>query len=93
MFSCEYCEIFKNTYFEEYLRTAAFLLNFVTLFPVILWLINNVKKHEKTYKVYFRNRIFGYPEFLYIYFKNYFFYTDHLFYSFIFINHNSSCLR
>ena len=55
MFSCEYCEIFKNTYFEEYLRTAAFLLNFVTLFPVILWLINNVKKHEKTYKVYFRN--------------------------------------
>ena len=62
MFSCEYCEIFKNTYFEEYLRTAAFLLNFVTLFPVILWLINNVKKHEKTYKAYFRNRIFGYPE-------------------------------
>ena len=24
MFSCEYCEIFKNTYMEEYLRTAAF---------------------------------------------------------------------
>ena len=23
MFSCEYCEIFKNTYFEEHLRTAA----------------------------------------------------------------------
>ena len=23
MFSCEYCEIFKNAYFEEHLRTAA----------------------------------------------------------------------
>ena len=23
MFSCRYCEIFKNTYFEEHLRTAA----------------------------------------------------------------------
>ena len=23
MFSCEYWEIFKNTYFEEHLRTAA----------------------------------------------------------------------
>ena len=23
MFSCEYCEISKNTYFEEHLRTAA----------------------------------------------------------------------
>ena len=23
MFSCEYCEIFKNTYFEEHLRKAA----------------------------------------------------------------------
>ena len=22
MFSCEYCEISKNTYFEEHLRTA-----------------------------------------------------------------------
>ena len=23
MFSCEYCEIFKNTYFEKHLRIAA----------------------------------------------------------------------
>ena len=23
MFSCEYCEIFKNTYFKKHLRTAA----------------------------------------------------------------------
>ena len=26
VFPCEYCEIFKNTYFEEHLRTAAFVL-------------------------------------------------------------------
>ena len=25
MFSCEYCEIFKNTYFEEHLQAAAFI--------------------------------------------------------------------
>ena len=25
VFSCEYCKIFKNTYFEEYLRTTASL--------------------------------------------------------------------
>ena len=27
VFSCEYCKIFKNTYFEEHLRTAASVLN------------------------------------------------------------------
>ena len=27
VFSCEYCEIFKNIYFEEHLRTAASDLN------------------------------------------------------------------
>ena len=27
MFSCGYCEIFKNTYFEEHLRTAASEVN------------------------------------------------------------------
>ena len=26
VFSCEYCEIFKNTNFEDYLRTAASVL-------------------------------------------------------------------
>ena len=26
VFSCEYCEIFQNTYFEKHFRTAAFLL-------------------------------------------------------------------
>ena len=25
LFSCEYCELFKNTYFKEYLRTASVL--------------------------------------------------------------------
>ena len=27
VFSCEYCEIFKNTYFEEHLRTAVSIDN------------------------------------------------------------------
>ena len=27
VFSCEYCKIFKNTYFEEHLRTAASIKN------------------------------------------------------------------
>ena len=27
IFSCEYCKIFKNTYFEKYLRTAASVLS------------------------------------------------------------------
>ena len=27
VFSCEICEISKNTYFEEHLRTAAFVLH------------------------------------------------------------------
>ena len=30
--SCEYCEIFKNTYFEKRLRTAASILS---MFPII----------------------------------------------------------
>ena len=25
LFSCEYCKIFKNTYFEKHLRMAAFV--------------------------------------------------------------------
>ena len=29
--SCEYCEIFKNTYFEEHLRTAASVLLIIKL--------------------------------------------------------------
>ena len=27
VFSCEFCEIFKNTYFTEHLRTTAFVHN------------------------------------------------------------------
>ena len=30
VFSCEYCEIFKNTYFEKHLRTAASTYTIVT---------------------------------------------------------------
>ena len=55
--SCEHCEIFKNTYFEEYLRAAAFvwvviihlwrqhfisLLLFVRLACLYLWIKNGV---------------------------------------------------
>ena len=55
MFSCEYCEISKNAYFEENLRTAASkdfwaskkieikTLNVVTLIYTIL----ETKKHKK----------------------------------------------
>ena len=39
MFSCKYSEIFKNTYFEEHLRTAAFEL---------LQVLSTVKKMKKT---------------------------------------------
>ena len=28
VFSCKYCKIFKNTYFEEHLRTAAFIMTY-----------------------------------------------------------------
>ena len=38
MFSFEFCEILENTYFEEHLRTAAFVLSFS---------FNNLKVLEK----------------------------------------------
>ena len=49
MFSCQYCEIFKNTYFEEHPRTAASVVllqinRSVTLFA-------QVKKKEKKIEV------------------------------------------
>ena len=31
MFSCKYCEISKNTYFEEHLRTAASEFSFIPI--------------------------------------------------------------
>ena len=37
VFSCEYCEIFKNAYFEEHLRTAAFKRTYLRLRH---WLMN-----------------------------------------------------
>ena len=33
VFSCEYCEIFKNTYFEEHLQTTASASVFLTRIP------------------------------------------------------------
>ena len=33
VFSCEFCEIFKNTYFVEHLQTAAFVRSIYVLCP------------------------------------------------------------
>ena len=44
MFSCEYCETFKSTYFEEHLRTAASrtsVLYEITTFIKMLFLLYN----------------------------------------------------
>ena len=39
MFFCEYCKIFKNSYFEEDLQTTIFLKNISHLQPGLkLWL-------------------------------------------------------
>ena len=42
--SCEYCEIFKNTYFEEHLRTAASVLLIIKLLISVgdLFLVKNM---------------------------------------------------
>ena len=37
MFSCEYCEIFKKTYFEEHMRTVAFEENLLLLKIILSW--------------------------------------------------------
>ena len=44
VFSCEYCEIFKNTYFEEHLQTAASVFLIIKLVISIghLFLIKNI---------------------------------------------------
>ena len=47
MFFCEYCEIYKNTYFEEHQRTAASVLLIIKLLikyraSVDLFLIKNI---------------------------------------------------
>ena len=39
LFSCEFCEIFKNTYFEEHLRTTA---SFILV--SLLWTLNKFHK-------------------------------------------------
>ena len=53
MFSCEYCETFKNTYFEDYLRTAA-------SFPAGLCFSVLIINHTGFYiKCYIRFRLFA----------------------------------
>ena len=44
VFSCEYCEIFKNTYFEEHLQMAASILLIIKLVISIghLFLMKNM---------------------------------------------------
>ena len=58
MFSFEYCKIFKNTYFEEHLWTAA-SANFPfgnlcnkTYFHIILNMVQGVK--EKLFSIFFK---------------------------------------
>ena len=37
-FSCEYCEVFRNTYFEKHLRTTAFEYKVLFQILVLKWL-------------------------------------------------------
>ena len=50
MFSCEYCEIFKNVYFQEHLRTVASEYNKkprrITSLTFIQWLILLIINHS-----------------------------------------------
>ena len=50
MFSCEYCEIFKNTYFEEHLRMAAFDMRCAKKANNTLGALGRIKRvrHEST---------------------------------------------
>ena len=36
VFSCKYCEIFKNTYFEEHLETAASALTITIIIKLVI---------------------------------------------------------
>ena len=52
MFSCEYCEIFKNTYFEEHLQTTAFtllVLKFTDFFKLEESLGARIQNYVKIY--------------------------------------------
>ena len=46
MVSCEYCKIFKNTYFEEHLRTAVRILRKISFWKMKKWKIENSEKLE-----------------------------------------------
>ena len=43
MFSYEYCEIFKNTYFEEHLRTGAYVTTALIVLLLSFVLIHTYK--------------------------------------------------
>ena len=51
VFCCEFCEVFKNIYFVEYLRTAAFEL--VTYYEYI-FLVEVHLEEEEEYRNYVR---------------------------------------
>ena len=48
MFPCEYCEIFKDTYFEEHLQTTA---SYFMKKNRHSWRLNNSSKKEKVKSV------------------------------------------
>ena len=52
MFSCEYCGIFKNTYFEKHLQTAAFGLPLLITgkHRWCLFIASNICYHLKIYR-------------------------------------------
>ena len=53
MFSCEFCEVFKNIYFVEYLRTAATELGIRCKYSYLaLW--SPFRGVERVYKIYLK---------------------------------------
>ena len=67
MFFCEYCEIFKNAYFEKHLRTTAFE-NIPTL--MLSYEISEIFKNayfeehlQKTTSIYFTSKYYSVAEF------------------------------
>ena len=55
MFSCEYCEILKNTYFEKYLRTV------VSDSETVPWMYSVKKMFLKILKISQKNTFAGVP--------------------------------
>ena len=71
VFSCEYCEVFKNTYFEEHLQTADstdfkvyFVLIFILLFYLNKWLPTAIIVLElSSTKFFFNKRMLKFASF------------------------------